>query len=330
MKIRISKVISLSLLLILLTTQLSFAISTNSKVGYSDILAITSYAKFSTPFRSSSSGPQVDTYVVNEKFAQMRLSRNDTHQGIDFSCPRNTPIYSVYSGTVKIVNTSNADVKFVIIQHDYDTSSNTRYIYSVYVHMNTIAVKAGDYVYQGQLIGNSGPPTSNVYGYHLHFGLTSNYSSNYQSLVWVPTYNLYKTSSLYLNGQDFDYMYGYNYSSSTHEVSINGYYKPNSTLNRYKLDTTTLYYRSFGSSSNWTGVNMPRISSTGYGFKYDLDNLPLTTGQRIEYFFVGAINATVTDPGQHWQYFPAKYIVPPSNPNPPSSTWLYSKYAFTK
>ena len=57
---------------------------------------------------------------------------------------------------------------------DHDTDKN---------YLDAIS-KTGAEVKDTEKIGTSGPPTNTVYGYHLHFGLTSNYSTRYSDLIW--------------------------------------------------------------------------------------------------------------------------------------------------
>lgn len=84
------------------------------------------------------------------------------HSGVDFAMDINTPVYSLFNGTV--VSSENFDDGYgnqVMIYHEeYDT-------YTRYAHLNVINVVAGQYVYAGTLIGLSGA-TGNVTGAHLH------------------------------------------------------------------------------------------------------------------------------------------------------------------
>lgn len=88
------------------------------------------------------------------------------HQGVDLSAPKGTPIYATRTGVVTVSSYSNAAGNYVSINHGDGFSS-------IYMHMETRAVRSGQAVSAGQLIGyvgNSGITT----GYHLHFGISYN------------------------------------------------------------------------------------------------------------------------------------------------------------
>lgn len=315
-KIRIKSFV----LLISLVSCLCFISSVCFASGYTiiPIPVQTNYwpvcARFDTPLRSSS-GFSTDSYAINEKYSQMRLwtSSDDTHEGVDFTCGKGTNVYSVYSGTVAKIYTNNVNLKTIVIKHDYNLTSTTQYVYSVYTHLNTICVSVGENVSSSTIIGTSGPPTTSQYNYHLHFGLTSNGSSSYSSLVWVPCYPFYKNTSYYNYGKDFDYLYNYKFFDYQNQAYISGYFKGDSSSTRNALNGVKLYYRTKGSSSSFSSVDMNSIGN--YEWKYDLDNLNLPNGREIEYFFKGYVTTYRIDAGYHWQYYPAKNKYPTDNPN---------------
>ena len=59
--------------------------------------------------------------------------------------------------------------KFILLEH---TVSGKKY-YTAYAHLNSISVKVGDKVSQGQVIGKSGN-TGNSTGPHLHIAMSYN------------------------------------------------------------------------------------------------------------------------------------------------------------
>ena len=83
------------------------------------------------------------------------------HAGIDIAAPVGTPIYAVMDGTVIDSGPASGYGQWIRIQHDDGSIS-------VYGHMSTLAVAAGERVTAGQHIagmGNEGFST----GSHLHF-----------------------------------------------------------------------------------------------------------------------------------------------------------------
>jgi len=84
------------------------------------------------------------------------------HWGIDFTCPRGTPIQATANGKVTLVKSSRTGFgKHVIIDHGYGYTS-------LYAHMDRIDVKKGEEVSKGQkigIVGNTGTSTAP----HLHY-----------------------------------------------------------------------------------------------------------------------------------------------------------------
>jgi murein DD-endopeptidase MepM/ murein hydrolase activator NlpD len=89
------------------------------------------------------------------------------HTGIDFSSPTGTPIYATGDGRVSKPKDGLAGYgKTVVIDHGYGYKS-------LYAHMSKIAVKPGQRVTRGQIIGyvgNTGIST----GPHLHYEVRKN------------------------------------------------------------------------------------------------------------------------------------------------------------
>lgn len=93
------------------------------------------------------------------------------HNGIDFGAPTGTPIKAALSGT--ITGTGNTDSvkgcysygKWVLVKHANGLST-------LYAHLSTISVSAGDSVKTGEVIGLSGN-TGYSTGPHLHFTVYS-------------------------------------------------------------------------------------------------------------------------------------------------------------
>ena len=111
------------------------------------------------------------------------------HNGTDIAAPRNTPIYAAAGGTVSISKHAGSYGNYVVIYHGNGVST-------LYAHMNSRAVSAGQTVQQGQLIGYVGA-TGVTTGNHLHLEFQVNGSrrdaeSYYPQLdsLFVRRYNM--------------------------------------------------------------------------------------------------------------------------------------------
>ncbi len=89
----------------------------------------------------------------------------DFHYGIDLRAAVGTSVAATDGGTVifagQMSGISASYGKLIMIEHPNGYRS-------YYAHLSSFAVKEGDQVYQGQIIGKSGS-TGNVTGPHLHF-----------------------------------------------------------------------------------------------------------------------------------------------------------------
>ena len=110
-----------------------------------------SYRQFSSPFGERESPT---------------AGASSNHQGVDLAGPEGTPIYATRSGVVTVNRSSKAAGNYVTIKHDNTYSS-------IYMHLSRSAVKKGQTVKQGELIGYMGS-TGVVTGTHLHFGIIKN------------------------------------------------------------------------------------------------------------------------------------------------------------
>jgi murein DD-endopeptidase MepM/ murein hydrolase activator NlpD len=88
------------------------------------------------------------------------------HTGIDWSMPVGSPIYAADGGVVSESGNDGAYGKCIIINHG--NGIKTRY-----AHNSALLVKAGDKVFKGQKISNSGN-TGRTTGPHLHFEVLKN------------------------------------------------------------------------------------------------------------------------------------------------------------
>ncbi len=88
------------------------------------------------------------------------------HGGIDVGCPTGTSIYAANSGTVVTSTRVKSYGNYVMIDHGGG-------VYTLYAHMSSRLVSAGDKVTRGQVIGKVGM-TGYATGPHLHFEIRKN------------------------------------------------------------------------------------------------------------------------------------------------------------
>lgn len=92
--------------------------------------------------------------------------RRDYHRGIDIPAPYGTPIKASNGGTIVTATGSGSYGNYVVINHGGGKST-------LYAHMSSIAVSAGQKVSQGQTIGYVGS-TGYSTGNHLHIEVRIN------------------------------------------------------------------------------------------------------------------------------------------------------------
>ncbi|MEQ8228101.1 MAG: M23 family metallopeptidase [Rhodospirillales bacterium] len=87
------------------------------------------------------------------------------HNGVDIAAPTGTPVKAMGDGVVALVHQDMFFTgKTVMIDHGLGLSS-------VYIHMNAITVRDGDFVTKGAQIGTVGQ-TGRATGPHLHWGVS--------------------------------------------------------------------------------------------------------------------------------------------------------------
>jgi murein DD-endopeptidase MepM/ murein hydrolase activator NlpD len=87
------------------------------------------------------------------------------HPAIDIKMPIGTPVLAAAGGRVYSVTQSQTLGLHVLIEHRHPTDGT---FYSIYGHLGSVAVQAGDDVLPGQTIGFVGM-TGNTSGPHVHF-----------------------------------------------------------------------------------------------------------------------------------------------------------------
>lgn len=96
-----------------------------------------------------------------------------SHPGVDIRVPVGTPVQSIANGIVEtVLMLSTGYGHHIVVRHpnvpDPDRRGQTRTIYSVYAHLDTVLVAQGESVRMGQQIATSGQ-TGLASGPHLHF-----------------------------------------------------------------------------------------------------------------------------------------------------------------
>ena len=109
-------------------------------------------------------------YVLTSKFGY-RIhpisGEYKMHDGVDLAAPKNTPVYAIADGIViKVKRKWSGYGKYIVIDHGNGLTSK-------YAHLNGFAIRKGEKITKGQLIGYVGSTGSST-GNHLHFELRLN------------------------------------------------------------------------------------------------------------------------------------------------------------
>lgn len=125
-----------------------------------------------TPEPSSSGKPGVvTTFSAHPKIIGLpnqgthTLGNWESDNAIDIALPKGTPIYAAFNGTIgsQIGSLGSSSSRFAGLRVHLDGGQNELY----YAHLSKLAVKAGQQVTAGQLIGYSGVANGVA---HLHLG----------------------------------------------------------------------------------------------------------------------------------------------------------------
>jgi murein DD-endopeptidase MepM/ murein hydrolase activator NlpD len=84
------------------------------------------------------------------------------HSGVDYSAPTGAPVFAANSGRVALVGEFFFPGRLAIVDHGLG-------LYTLYFHLDTVAVREGQLVERGEILGTVGA-TGRVTGPHLHFG----------------------------------------------------------------------------------------------------------------------------------------------------------------
>lgn len=106
------------------------------------------------------------------------LGYTKVHKGIDFAAPTGTPIFAAGDGVIERSGWFSSYGKYVAIRHNSKLKT-------AYGHMSKTAVKAGERVKQGQIIGYVGT-TGRSTGPHVHYEIMVNNSAVNPASVNLP------------------------------------------------------------------------------------------------------------------------------------------------
>lgn len=121
----------------------------------------------------------VSYYVSSEYGWRTIYGVEDFHLGLDLACDNGTTVMAAAGGTVLRSEYHASYGNYVLIDHGNGLST-------LYAHMSSCNVSAGDTVYAGQTVGWVGL-TGNTFGYHLHFETRENGSTvNPRNYVVLP------------------------------------------------------------------------------------------------------------------------------------------------
>ena len=120
-------------------------------------------------FRRPSKGRMTTNYGVR-RYYNGKFAKNYYHRGLDYAAPTGSPIIAPAAGKVALVGTVSQGFRvhgnLVGIDHGQG-------VISIFLHLNGINVKEGDFVKPGQLVGTMGSTGAST-GPHLHWGLYVN------------------------------------------------------------------------------------------------------------------------------------------------------------
>lgn len=102
------------------------------------------------------------TSPVGIRIDPLTGNKIESHNGQDIALVMNTPIRDARDGMVISTTPTTAGGNQVIVQHNNGWRTG-------YAHLNSVVVKTGQHVKQGDIIAYSGNTGSHTTGPHLHF-----------------------------------------------------------------------------------------------------------------------------------------------------------------
>lgn len=121
----------------------------------------------SLSYYSSKFKKPVKNYRISGVYGSKRTYNGEErnwHKGVDFAAPTGTPVYAPAAGIVRLaLADSFFNGNLVILDHGHQ-------LMTIYAHLDSMDVQAGDIVDVGHLLGKVGS-TGRSTGPHLHWGL---------------------------------------------------------------------------------------------------------------------------------------------------------------
>lgn len=117
-----------------------------------------------------------DAHGVSDTFA-IHVERGSVNPGTDYVAGYGSTVYAVATGTVTDADSSTGGSGGRTIHVDHDDGSGADYL-----HLSSVAVRVGQRVAQGNIIGRSGASGYGqewYYGPHLHISYRRNHSHGY-------------------------------------------------------------------------------------------------------------------------------------------------------
>jgi murein DD-endopeptidase MepM/ murein hydrolase activator NlpD len=161
---------------------------------------------------------------VNSEFGRRSGSM---HTGIDLKVALNDPVYCAFDGMVRMARTYGDYGLVVVVRHENGLET-------LYGHLNSIAVKSGQWIKAGDKIGGGGR-TGRASGVHLHFE-TRFKGEPFNPRMVIDFENCQiKTATLTLNENSYK-LYGKNLQPTAPVAP-----KPQNTLEHVVVKGDTLY-----------------------------------------------------------------------------------------
>jgi murein DD-endopeptidase MepM/ murein hydrolase activator NlpD len=124
---------------------------------------------WSGSFLRPSQGRVSSAYGVRRYYNGV-FAQNYYHRGIDYAAPTGSPVIAPAAGRIALVGR---------VSEGFEIHGNTvgldhgQGVESIFIHLNSISVREGDFVQAGQVIGTIGSTGAST-GPHLHWGLYVN------------------------------------------------------------------------------------------------------------------------------------------------------------